>query len=103
MKDTHQALQRVLQSDNNIISAMTAPSQEELYRPRQANITLVMTALIGSHLELGDHSDFTEPLGSWVLSFLVSEDLVKKGVVRLLKEVDELWWHWVLKQTKKIQ
>lgn len=98
MEDPHQALQGVLQSHINIISGMTKPSQEELYRPRQVNITLVMTALVGSHLELGDHSHFTEPLDSWVLSFLVSEDLLKQGVVRLLKQVDELWWHWVLKQ-----
>lgn len=50
-----------------------------------------------SHLELGDHRDFTEPPGGWVLCVLVSEDVVEQGVVRPLKQVDELWWHWVLK------
>ena len=49
------------------------------------------------YLELGDHSDFTEPLAGWALRFLVSEDLVKQGVSRLLEQVDELWWDWVLK------
>lgn len=54
-------------------------------------------SLIYSHLELGDHSDFAEPLAGCVVSLLISEDLVKQGVVRLLQQVDELWWYWVLK------
>lgn len=52
--------------------------------------------IIGSHLELRDHSDFTEPFGGRVLRFLVSEDLVQQGVVRLLKQAGELWRHRIL-------
>lgn len=75
------------------IKIMTKPSRRNSTGPNK----LVIKALVGSHLELGDHSDFTEPLGSRVLRFLVSEDLVKQRVVRLLKQADELWWQWVLK------
>lgn len=59
--------------------------------------TELKQASVGAHLKLRDHGDFTESLGGQVLVFLVSEDLMKQQVVRLLKQVDELWWYWVLK------
>lgn len=45
---------------------------------------------MGTHLELGDHSNFTEAFGVQVLRFIVSEDLVQQEVVRLLEQADEL-------------
>lgn len=48
------------------------------------------------HLELGDHSDFTEAFGGLVLCVMVREHLVQQEVVRLLKQADEFWWDWIL-------
>lgn len=54
---------------------------------------------MGSHLKLGDHGDSTEPLAGCVLGFLIREDLAEQGVVRLLKQVGELWRYWILTHT----
>lgn len=51
---------------------------------------------LGTHLELGDHSNFTEAFGVQVLHFIVGEDLVQQEVVRLLKQADELWRQRIL-------
>lgn len=87
MEDHHQSLQRILQSDIQLISAMTKSCSAQQAAEKGCSL---------SNLELRDYSDFTEPLGSRDLSFLVSEELVKQGVIRLLQQTDKLWWHRVL-------
>lgn len=89
-------------SDSPESSTSTLKSVSGLFPPKnnymseKANVTLVIEVSVGSHLELGDNSDFTEPFGRWVLSVLVDEDFLKQGIIRFVKQTEELWGHWVL-------
>lgn len=59
---------------------------------------LINAFVLYSYLKLGDHCDSTESLALRNLSFLVREDLMKKEIVRFLKQANELWWHRILRE-----
>lgn len=58
---------------------------------------------MGTHLELGNHSNFTEAFGVQVLRFIVSEDLVQQEVVRPLEQADELWRQRILSHRNQMK